>query len=92
MLGILNQHPARRPFVFEQLEHRDLLAAVPILHSLPEAEHQIFLDFDGHLVEGTTWNTHIEAIHAPPFDVDGIQYQDGKPSFNQDELHRITSM
>lgn len=82
----------KTPFRPEQLEPRDLLAAVPILHSLPEAEHQIFLDFDGHLVEGTTWNTHFEAIHAPPFDVDGIQYQDGKPSLNQDEMNRITSI
>ena len=31
-------------------------AQVPVLSSYPEAKATIFLDFDGHTVEGTTWN------------------------------------
>ena len=91
-MGCLRRSAARRRFVLEQLEHRDLLAAVPILHSLPEADTKIFLDFDGHLVEGTNWNKEFDVIHAPRFDVDGIPFQAGEPSFNQDEIDRMTSI
>jgi hypothetical protein len=31
-------------------------AQVPVLNSLPSSSTVIFLDFDGHTVEGTTWN------------------------------------
>lgn len=31
-------------------------AQVPILNSLPGAQHIIFLDFDGYTVSGTSWN------------------------------------
>lgn len=33
-----------------------IMAQVPILNSLDTARAVIFLDFDGHLVEGTSWN------------------------------------
>src|SRR5689334_2640774 len=29
---------------------------VPLLNSYPSAQAVIFLDFDGHTVEGTSWN------------------------------------
>ncbi len=32
-------------------------AQVPILNSLPGAQHIIYLDFDGYTVSGTSWNT-----------------------------------
>ncbi|MFZ1529097.1 MAG: PKD domain-containing protein [Ferruginibacter sp.] len=32
-------------------------AQVPILNSLPAAQHIIYLDFDGYTVSGTSWNT-----------------------------------
>src|SRR5690348_4554380 len=31
-------------------------AQVPVLSSLPSAQYVIFLDFDGHTVNGTGWN------------------------------------
>lgn len=34
-----------------------VLAQVPKLNSYPAASAVIFLDFDGHLVEGTSWNS-----------------------------------
>ncbi|MCZ6853577.1 MAG: hypothetical protein O7G86_06630, partial [Gammaproteobacteria bacterium] len=79
--------PERCQIKLELLERRDLLSAVPILHSLSEADNKIFLDFDGHVVAGTTWNTNFEIIHSPPFDVDGTPYQNGVPAFNQDEVN-----
>ena len=43
------------------------------LASLPGADKTIFLDFDGHVTEGTTWNTSsgITTIVSPPYDTDG---------------------
>lgn len=36
--------------------HSVSMAQVPILNSYPAANAVIFLDFDGHTVEGTSWN------------------------------------
>lgn len=49
------------------------LSRVPILHSDPEAEQKIFLDFDGHVVSSTGWNEWNggRPIQAPAFDIDG---------------------
>jgi PKD repeat protein len=38
-----------------------ILAQAPIFNSLPTASHIIFLDFDGHTVAGTSWNTSYNA-------------------------------
>ncbi|MBD0285314.1 MAG: T9SS type A sorting domain-containing protein [Flavisolibacter sp.] len=35
----------------------NLAAQVPILNSYPSAPAVLFLDFDGHLMEGTSWNS-----------------------------------
>lgn len=32
-------------------------AQVPVFNSLPGADHVIFLDFDGHTVSGSAWNS-----------------------------------
>ncbi len=47
--------------------------AVFQLSSLPGAEKTIYLDFDGHITEGTTWNASydVATIVSPPFDIDG---------------------
>lgn len=42
-----------------------LHAQVPVMSSYPSAQAVIFLDFDGHTVEGTSWN------YAGPFVCDG---------------------
>jgi hypothetical protein len=43
------------------------------LASLPGAEKTIFLDFDGHITEGTSWNSSsgLTTITSPPYDTDG---------------------
>ena len=47
-------------------------AAVPIFHSHISSPKKIFLDFDGHIVSGTPWNSYNNdnPIHAPPYSVD----------------------
>ncbi len=44
------------------------------LHSRLGAKRIVFLDFDGHLISGTGWNTSYNGgrdIVAPPWDIDG---------------------
>lgn len=44
------------------------------LHSLPGATRVIYLDFDGHVASGTSWNTSYTGgadIVSQPFDLDG---------------------
>ncbi len=49
------------------------LADTFLLHSLPNADHTIYLDFDGHVTEGTTWNASsgISSIVSPAYDPAG---------------------
>jgi len=56
------------------------------LHSLPGADHVIYLDFDGHTTSGTDWNNIYNAgkpIVSPPYD------RDGRPEFSDAELAEI---
>ena len=39
------------------------------LHSKPDAQHTIYLDFDGHITENTGWNDG-EPIESPAYDTD----------------------
>ncbi|MCA9119496.1 MAG: pre-peptidase C-terminal domain-containing protein [Planctomycetaceae bacterium] len=82
-LAAASQH--RRLFM-EPLEARLCLATVPAFSSLPGANHTIFLDFDGHVTTGTTWNSAygITSITSPPYDIDGDE-----STFNATELARI---
>ena len=56
------------------------------MHSLPGANHTIYLDFTGHTTEGTTWNSAygITTIVSPPYDIDG-----DTSTFNATEIERI---
>lgn len=56
------------------------------LHSLPGANHTVYLDFDGHVTEGTPWNNsyNIDSIVSPAYDADG-----DPSTFNTTELERI---
>jgi hypothetical protein len=56
------------------------------LHSLPGADHVIYLDFTGHTTVGTTWNSAygISTIVSPPYDIDGDD-----STFNATEIERI---
>lgn len=54
-------------------------AAIPVadaflLHSRPGSSRTVYLDFNGHLITGTAWNTSYNGganIQAPAFDLDG---------------------
>ncbi len=47
-------------------------AQVPVLNSYPSAQAVIFLDFDGHTVNGTSWNTN-GPIHCGPSNLNSTQ-------------------
>ena len=77
---------SRPPLQLEALESRLCMAGVPALSSLPEAAHTIYLDFDGHTVQNTHWNSYYDqsTLVAKPFDIDG-----NPSSFSATELARI---
>ena len=56
------------------------------LQSKPDSNFTIYLDFDGHVTEGTSWNSSygIDTIVTPPFDLDG-----NPSSFGPSELDRM---
>ena len=58
------------------------------LHSRPGATRVVFLDFDGHVISGTAWNTGTSSpatYVALPYDIESP----ANPTFNNDELNRI---
>lgn len=58
-----------------------------LLHGNAGASHTIYLDFNGHVTSGTSWNTSFEGgqdIVTPAFDLDG-----NTASFSDAELQRI---
>lgn len=59
------------------------------LHSRPGASNVVFLDFDGHTVEGTAWNSDGNALVALPFDPSGNDSPSTEANFTQLELDRI---
>jgi len=56
------------------------------LHSNPTASHTIYLDFNGHITENTSWNSYFNnpSIVSPAYDIDG-----NAASFSSTELERI---
>jgi len=48
-------------------------AQTPLLSSYPSATAVIFLDFDGHNVEGTSWNWSLPVIQCQPSGLDTTQ-------------------
>lgn len=59
------------------------------LSSRPSATRKIYLDFDGHITEGTDWNNNkaISSIVTPAFDKDG-----NPSSWSADELSDIVAI
>jgi hypothetical protein len=49
------------------------ISSPPIRNSRPGAESVIYLDFNGHTVTGTAWNTSLgrSSVQCVPFDLDG---------------------
>jgi hypothetical protein len=61
-------------------------AEIPLLHSKLGATKTLFLDFDGHVVDGTAWNGFNNGlpIHAPPYSINNSIF-----SFNTAEIENI---
>jgi hypothetical protein len=59
------------------------------LHSRPGAARTIYLDFDGHVLTGTAWNSWkgIDTIVCPPWDTDG-----GPDTFTDAERAKIVEI
>lgn len=97
---LLSAAPWPRPLAFTPLDTSDprvptseALRQPPLtanqvfnLSSKPDSNFTIYLDYDGHVTSGTSWNDYFEVdpIVSPPFDLDG-----NPNSFNQTELERI---
>ncbi len=63
-------------------------ANVFALHSKPGARNVLFLDFDGHTISGTAWNSGgASSYRAAPFSLDGDDY-----SFSDTERAKIQEM
>lgn len=57
------------------------------LHSKPGASRIVFLDFDGHTISGTAWNSTYSQLQAKAFDLDG-----NPDSFNATEAASIAEI
>ncbi|MFT7650478.1 MAG: hypothetical protein ACI8Y4_005250 [Candidatus Poriferisodalaceae bacterium] len=60
------------------------------LASLPGADKTIYLDFDGHVTEGTTWNSAsgITTITSPPYDTELASNPDSWSSSELDVIRK----
>ena len=65
------------------------IATPPLFHSRPGATKIIYLDFNGHVVTGTAWNTEsgVSSYDCLAYDVDG-----DATTFNDDEQGRIAQI
>jgi hypothetical protein len=64
---------ASRRLRFENLEPRlNMALDVPAFSSLPGANHTVYLDFDGHITTGTSWNSSygVTTINSPAYSTD----------------------
>lgn len=88
----LRRRPATRSkgrrIQFELLEPRLCFSlSAPAFSSLPGANHTIYLDFNGHVTTGTTWNTGYYAedpINSPAWSLDS-----DRSNFSETELATI---
>lgn len=82
----LRRRSVVRSFRAEVLETRIALSVSPGYESLPGADHTILLDFDGHTITNTNWNSYYNqsTLAANPYDIDG-----NPSSFSSTELQRI---
>jgi hypothetical protein len=70
------------------------ISAPPIRSSRPGAESVIYLDFNGHTVTGTAWNTSLgrTSFQCVPFDVDGdpTTFSDAEQAFIVEVWERVS--
>lgn len=64
---------------------------VPVLNSRPGAPNTLYIDFDGEVLSGTTWNSRYgkEVIHFPAF---GLSSDDDPTIFTKEELAAIVGV
>ncbi len=67
------------------------LAEAFTLHSRPGSPRMLFLDFDGHLIVNTAWNTTSSSWSAPPFstDADPLTFSDSERTAVIDVWRRV---
>jgi hypothetical protein len=70
------------------------ISAPPIRNSRPGAESVIYLDFNGHTVTGTAWNTSLRrtSFQCVPFDLDGdpTTFSDAEQAFIIEVWERVS--
>ncbi len=61
------------------------------LHSRPGSQNVLYLDFDGHVITGTGWNTTYDPLVAKPYDSDGdpSTYSASEKAFIAEVWHRV---
>jgi len=64
------------------------------LHSRPGSNNVVFLDFDGHTLQNTAWNTLMgqSVLEALPFDSDFNDNPKTVANFTQGEMNRIAEI
>ncbi len=98
-LYVCNHGPVAEANVGQQTDPYVATATFPLadtfkLHSRPGAKRIIFLDFDGHVTRGTSWNSGFTAgadIVSPAFDTDGNAgaFSDAERTAIQDIWRRV---
>ncbi|MEY4717873.1 MAG: hypothetical protein RL563_491, partial [Pseudomonadota bacterium] len=61
------------------------------LHSKPNSTKKVFLDFDGHTISSTAWNSTVSSYSARAFDTDGYpsSFNDAERAVIHEVWHRI---
>ncbi len=98
-LYVCNHGPVSEATVGQQTDPYVATATFPFadtfkLHSRPGAKRVIFLDFDGHVTRGTSWNSGFTSgadIVSPAFDTDGnaAAFSDAERTAIQDIWRRV---
>ena len=57
------------------------------LHSKPGSSNVVYLDFNGHVITNTAWNSTYSTLTARPYDLDGVE-----TSFSSAELDNIAEI
>ena len=57
------------------------------LHSKPGSSNVVYLDFNGHVITNTDWNSTYSTLTARPYDLDGVE-----TSFSSAELDNIAEI
>ncbi|HET6299470.1 MAG TPA: M12 family metallo-peptidase [Kribbella sp.] len=57
------------------------------LHSKPGSNRVIYLDFDGHTITGTAWNSSVDPVNVTAYDTDGNAAVFG--TAEQDVVHEV---